>query len=255
MLNLIDESLEGFLRATVPLAAQDVDVSFETPDRDWSAKLSRPTVNIFLWDIRRSVDRSRAGLETVERDGQMVHRLALPRVELRYTMTAWTSDHGDERALLAGLMRTVLAFGEIPGVFLADGLAAVGPLALLMSRGGEDHIDAFKAAEIQLKPAINVTVVTSVDTGVYTPAGPPAAEFEFRLSDRNTGAVDAPLRRVAGEIADPAAVGAAVRSPRGATTVNAAGRFLIAAASGDELVVDTVPPRTVVVPAEGGVRL
>ena len=39
MLHLIDAALEAFLRATVPLSAQDVDVSFEAPDREWSAKL------------------------------------------------------------------------------------------------------------------------------------------------------------------------------------------------------------------------
>ena len=77
-------------------------MSFEAPDRDWSAKLTRPTVNLFLWDIRRSTERARPGSRRLERDGRLVRRLPLPRVELRYLVTAWTSDHGDERALLAG---------------------------------------------------------------------------------------------------------------------------------------------------------
>ena len=94
MLELIDEGLEGFFRATVPLSATDVDVSFEAPDKDWSAKLTRPTVNLFLWDIRRSVN-SRSGMRTVEIDGVVVHQPAHPVVELRYLISAWTSDHGD----------------------------------------------------------------------------------------------------------------------------------------------------------------
>ena len=114
MLDLIDTSLEAFFRATVPLSAQDVDVSFEPPDRDWSAKLTRPTVNLFLRDIRQSSDRARTGVEEVQRDGRLVRRMALPRVELRYLITAWTSDHGDERALLSGLMRALLAHGRSP---------------------------------------------------------------------------------------------------------------------------------------------
>ena len=56
MLEYIDESLELFLRALAPLSAADVDVSFQAPDREWSAKLNRPTVNMFLWDIKRSTD-------------------------------------------------------------------------------------------------------------------------------------------------------------------------------------------------------
>jgi len=42
VLELIDESLESFFRASVPLSATDVDVAFDAPDREWSAKLTRP---------------------------------------------------------------------------------------------------------------------------------------------------------------------------------------------------------------------
>jgi Pvc16 N-terminal domain len=263
VLDLIDDSLESFFRATVPLSAQDVDVSFEPPERDWSAKLNRPTVNLFLWDIRRSTDRARSGVEDIERDGRHVRRLALPRVELRYLVTAWTSDHGDERALLAGLMRSILAHGEIPDSFVAEPLRALPPLAILMARATDDHMDVFKALEGQLKPGINMVVFTAVETDVFTPAGPPVEVFETRLGfhangDREPRVIDAPaatIRRVAGEVADPAAVGVSVISPRGATTVNPSGRFLVAARPGDELVIETTPPRTVVVPPEGGVRV
>ena len=51
MLQLLDESLESFLRAEVPLGARDVDVAFDAPDKEWASQISRPTVNLFLWDI------------------------------------------------------------------------------------------------------------------------------------------------------------------------------------------------------------
>jgi hypothetical protein len=257
MLDLIDQTLEAFFRATVPLSAEDVDVSFEAPDRDWSAKLNRPTVNLFLWDIRRSAGHARAGVEEVEHEGRLVRRMALPRVELRYLVTAWTADHGDERALLAGLMRTILAHRDVPTQFVAERLRELPPLAILMARSGEEHLDLFKALEGQLKPGISVEVVAAVDTDVYTPAGPPAEVFETRLAFRGDGPrpiVDA-VRQVAGEVADPAAVGAVVVSPHGATTVNGAGRFLIAAKPGEEITIETDPPRHVTVPPAGGIRV
>jgi hypothetical protein len=65
--------------------------------------------------------------------------------------------------------------------------------------------------------------------------------------------LDAPVRRIAGEVRDLESVGAAVRSPRGVTTVNPGGRFLINARPGDEIVIETDPPQTVVVPPIGGV--
>jgi hypothetical protein len=254
VLDLIDESLEAWLRATVPLDATDVDVSFEPPERTWSAKLNRPTVNLFLWDIRRSATRSRTGVEHVERDGEPVRRLALPVVELRYVVTAWTSDHGDERALLGGLLRSLLAHPALPGEFLADGLRDVPPPTLLMARSGEEHLDVFKALEGQLKPGINMVVVTPVDTGLERPLAPPVAEIGVRIGDTR-GTARSASRRVAGEVLDAAAIGARVHGPRGSARVNAAGRFLVNAQAGDELVLATDPPVTVVVPETGGVRI
>jgi hypothetical protein len=254
VLDLIDESLEAFFRATVPLDATDVDVSFEPPEREWSAKLNRPTVNAFLWDIRRSTHRGKTGMETVQHNGETVRRLALPVVELRYVVTAWTSDHGDERALLAGLMRAILAHSSIPSTFLAESLLGLEPPSIFMARSGEEHVDVFKALEGQLKPGINMVLISQVDVGVTTPVGPPVHDFEVLVADR-TGTARSTARRIAGEVLAPEAVGASVRSPVGASRVNAAGRFLVKARPGDEVVVETSPPRSAVVPPSGGVRI
>lgn len=253
MLDLIDESIEAFFRATVPLGATEVDMSFEPPERDWSSKLNRPTVNAFLWDIRRGGSRSRAGMETLERNGETMRRMALPVIELRYIVTAWTSDHGDERALLGGLMRSILAHGQIPPEYLSGPLAELGPIEVLMARSGEEHLDVFKALDGQLKPGINVIVHTKVDTGMLVAAGPPTGGVDLATSD-TTGTARSTTRKVAGEILDPQAVGAPVRSPIGGARVNSVGQFLINARVGDEIVVETVPPRTTVVPESGGVR-
>ena len=50
MLHLLDETLEAFLRAEVPLPARQVDVSFAAPDSEWGAAVTKPTVNLFLWE-------------------------------------------------------------------------------------------------------------------------------------------------------------------------------------------------------------
>ena len=251
MLDLIDEAVEAFLRARVPLGAKEIDVSFEAPDRDWSSKLTRPTVNLFLWDVRRSSARARTGVEEIERDGQTMRRLALPTIELRYLITAWTSNHGDERALLAGVMRTLLASSHLPDEFISGALGDIRPPAMLMARTGEDHVDVFRALEGQLKPSISLIVVADVDTGLGTPVGPDVTSIGLSVSDSDTGATSS-SRRVAGEALD--AIGAVVRGPDDMTTVNETGRFLIRAKAGDELVLMTDPERIEVVPETGGVR-
>lgn len=257
MLELIDEGLEAFFRATVPLSATDVDVAFDAPDREWSAKLTRPTINLFLWDIRRSTN-SRSGMRTIELDGQVVHQPALPVVELRYVVSAWTSDHGDERGLLAGVIRALLVHGAIPREFLPEQLARLDVPTLAMARAGEDHMDVFKALEGQLKPGLNLVLTTEFDTGFSIPAGPPVEGLETALGRLN-GSNSEPerRRRVAGEVVDAVergAIGSVVRSPGDATYVNPHGQFLLRASPGDEVVLETEPPLVTTVPASGGVR-
>ena len=79
------------------------------------------------------------------------------------------------------------------------------------------------------------------------------------MTDKATVEMESPVAgtviKLAGEVGDPDAVGSAVISPRGSSIVNAAGRFVIVAEAGDEIVIESTPPRTVVVPAEGGVRV
>ncbi len=260
MLELIDGGLEAFLRASVPLSAVDVDVSFEAPDRDWSATLSRPTVNCFLWDLRRSSDKAVSGMQTVVANGQRSYRPAFPIVELRYVVTAWTSDHSDERALLAGLLRSFLAAGVIQRQHLSSELDHLDEPRIEMARAGEDHMDVFKALEGKVKPGLNIVVSSQFDTGVTFPAGPPVESISTVVgrSDTDSG-VDQGRgrRRVAGEIvgaAERGLIGAVVRSPRGASVVSEAGRFLVPAQPGDDIVVDGEAELVATVTDVGGVR-
>lgn len=263
MLEHIDDSLEALLRATVPLSATDVDVAFEAPDREWSAKLTRPTVNVFLWDIRRSTVNANSGLRTVIRDGVRVHQPALPVLELRYVVTAWTSDHSDERALLAGLLRSLLANASIPREFLPSSMADLEPPRVEIARAGEDHMDVFKALEGKVKPGINVVLSSEFDIGMFTEAGPPIRSIETNVGQFDsvtpefTGLAPTPRRRIAGEVLDAAdrgAIGATVRSSIDESHVNATGRFVLRVTPDDEITVDIDPPLVMAVPPTGGIR-
>ncbi|MFQ5382433.1 MAG: Pvc16 family protein, partial [Dehalococcoidia bacterium] len=56
MFSEVDESLRSLLIADVPLDPASVDITFERPTREWSSRLSRPTVNLFLADVRERTE-------------------------------------------------------------------------------------------------------------------------------------------------------------------------------------------------------
>ena len=65
MLHLLDESLETLLRQKMAIGRADVDIAFDAPDNEWSGRITKPTINLFLWDVRRSVDEAESGREKV----------------------------------------------------------------------------------------------------------------------------------------------------------------------------------------------
>jgi hypothetical protein len=250
VLALVDESLESFLRATVPLSAVDIDVSFEPPTEEWAAKLTRPTVSVHLWSIRRSATRAITGVENFERDGVSMRRMALPRIELRYVVSVWTSEYEDERSLTGSMLTALLAHSDIPGTYLASGLEHLPAPIVTIARSDDTDVYNFDS---RMKATLQLCLTAVVDTGAGSPTATTVGEIALGVSDRTTGASDPPLRRIAGECIDPAAIGATVRSPTSVAIVNAAGRFLISARPGDEIVLEIEPPQTAIVPATGGV--
>lgn len=256
MLQHLDESIELFLRQRAALGVRDIDVAFDPPDREWASSIVRPTINVFLWDIHRSVTRAASGMETVEHDGVVHRRKPAPRVEFRYLITAWTMQHRDEHQLLGTVLRAVLAHGELPREFLTGDLVDVEPLPgiELASAEARGQSDLWSALDGQLKPGLDVAMTLAVDVGLGLEAGPPTEAVEVRTADME-GDRTGSLRRVAGRVEGDDVSGALVRSPHGSTEVNDVGLFLVTAEEGDEIVVETEPPRQTIVPAAGGVLL
>ena len=254
MVHALDECLELFLRARVPLGVRDIDVSFNAPDRTWSAGINRPTVNLFLHDVRRSSERMAAGRESVDVEAGKIWRRALPRIEFRYLVTSWANDPHDEHQLLGALLVTLLGHDAVPKEFLPEGLASVGAPALQIASTSAARVaDPIRLLDGQLKAALELIVIMPVDPGLGIPAGAPTEGVELRAHNRSTGTASTVRRLVAGQTDPPVPVGTAVRSPHGATAANSAGSFLVVAEAGDEIVVESEPWRRVVVPAVGGV--
>jgi hypothetical protein len=250
MLQLVDESIQDFLRAIVPaLAGDEVEVAFEAPDSEWGAGVTKPTVNLFLWDVRRNLEQRDAGMELLDdQNGRRYRRPPLPRIACRYLVTAWTADVGDEHRLLGALLTALLAAPELPAEHLRGAMADLRPLPSIQvaDPDGGDSTDFWSALGGRLKPGLDVVVTVSVDAALLAQAGPPSDRFELALGETNPPGDVAPAAsrrlRVAGEVADHAAEGAVVRSPRGSSTVSK-GRFVVPADPGDEVVVDTDPPQ------------
>jgi hypothetical protein len=176
MLHLLDESLEAFLRSTVPLPSRDVDIAFDAPDGEWSAGISRPTVNLYLWDVRPNLSEREYGEELIEQaDGRRFRRDMLPRVDCRFLVTAWTTEVGDEHSLLGDVLIALLLNPAIDPEHLQGAFAIARPLPTIRLRSGDgtENSDFWSALGGQLKPGLDLVVTATVDAAALRAAGPP----------------------------------------------------------------------------------
>lgn len=236
MLHLLDETLEAFLRQEVPLPSRQVDVSFSAPDQDWGAKVTRPTVNLFLWDIRQNLSERVAGWKVVEENGRKYRQTPPPRVDCRYLVTAWTSEVSDEHQLLGGLLAAFLSHPEISPPYLRGTLERVFPRPSISvaSPAETTSSDFWSALGGKLKPGLDLVVTVAVDAALMKEVGPDVEQYELRMSKRPNG-VDAGGGRLVGGRANPVHAGSRIAGPRGAAIVRDSGEFVIAGESGDRI--------------------
>ena len=184
MLHLLDDAIEAHLRKAVPLD-KAIAVSFAAPDREWSTGLTRPTVNAYLWDIKREDKRSVGGVELVGDGPTKTRRLTLPKIRASYFVSAWTGDLRDEHVLLGrllqGLLRTRRMDSEVlPAEF--DNLGA--PVEITVGMGeGRVAKEFWGSLDGRFRPGIDLQVLLPVDINLGSEAGPPVESVEVTTLD------------------------------------------------------------------------
>jgi hypothetical protein len=187
MLHLLDDALEAYLRGEVPLRGADVDVVFARPDKEWGAAVIRPTVNLFLWDVRRNSGAQESGMEWMEIDGKRVRRAPQPRVDCRYMVTAWAGDPRDEHQLLGAVLSSLLRYSEMPEEYLVGPLGRTRPLPTInVPRfDGSHNADFWTAISGEMRPAVDLVISATFDAAIIAEAGPPVTSFT--LGARRSG--------------------------------------------------------------------
>jgi hypothetical protein len=168
----LDEVLRTLLIREIDIKDNEVDITFDQPKREWSARLSKPTLNLFLFDLRENLRlRGAEQYTTVNRpDGNSEIRRNPVRMALRYLLTAWVKEPEDEHLLLSSALMALLRNPFIPADLLSERLQAQPmpvPVEVATFHQGEGPVDKFTeiwgVLDNEMRPGILLTVTVSVD--------------------------------------------------------------------------------------------
>jgi hypothetical protein len=179
MISDLDDTIRQVLVREGGIAPSQIDISFDTPNREWSAGISRPTINCYLFDIRENLKLKQQGQQLARQDDDRIVRRSTPLLyDLTYLVTAWTRAVEDEHRLLWRVLQTLVRFTVLPAGML-QGALREHPVAIHTSVARPDSVlkspgEFWTALENQLKPSLSYTVILATERETI-PAGPPLA--------------------------------------------------------------------------------
>jgi hypothetical protein len=119
----VDETLRAVLVADVPIRKNEVELAFDRPNRDWSSRLSKPTLNLFLFDVRERLDlKDDVPFITRDGNGRAVRQRPPRRVDLSYLVSAWTTEPDDEHRILGRVLASMYRQETISSDYLQGDL-------------------------------------------------------------------------------------------------------------------------------------
>src|SRR5438874_4287635 len=153
----LDDALRALLRRELERHGfEGVDIAFDAPSKEWSGKLTNPTVDLFLYDLREAIDRAKISMGDSRGNGGAISTPPPLRLELTYAVTAWTKAVEDEHRLLSQVLAILFSHARLPqDIFAARATSIQGPVEAAVGRPREDKADFWNAVGGQYKASID----------------------------------------------------------------------------------------------------
>lgn len=186
MIEDLDEALRHFLIRELPIKNNEIDIAFDQPKTEWSARVSQPTLNLYLYDLRENV-KLRVGQQVWDSerhdDGSISQRRRPVRLDLHYLITAWTTAPEDEHRLLSRTLMALFRHQYLPDEGLPESLQdQPTPIPLKVAQYDvlDNPSDFWNVMDNQQRPGITLMLTLAMNPyRVIT--GPAVRTRELRI--------------------------------------------------------------------------
>ncbi|UCG25600.1 MAG: DUF4255 domain-containing protein [Chloroflexota bacterium] len=166
----LDQSIKQLLVSDLPIKNGEIDVKFDLPNREWSNKLTKPTVNFFLYDVRENTTLRRAQYDPVgngnARDELARMKKAPHRIDCFYMLTSWAAEPEDEHRLLTRVLMSLFRYPVLPDHFLVGTLQEPRfPIQTYVARHDKltNPAEVWSALDNEMRPSIAYTTTMTLD--------------------------------------------------------------------------------------------
>jgi Pvc16 N-terminal domain len=175
MMNAVSHALVELLRREV--LGDAVPVNLDAPNRPWSQATVRPTVNMFLYDVRENMLRREVMLEPVrDSNGAVVGRRSpATRYDLHYVLSVWGCPVELEYQLLSALVVGLGSHAVLPPEFFEEPDPDAPATFLTTAAGTKRAMLPMFSGELKMQIELTVATPTPVSAVTFV-VGPPVRE-------------------------------------------------------------------------------
>jgi hypothetical protein len=243
----LDETLRQLIMEELPIKNGEIDIKFDQPKREWSTRLNKPTINLFLYDLRENPILRQPQWEVSTNGGGSKnlasHKRSPMRVDCFYMLTTWANEPEDEHRLLTRAVMALFRFPVLPEDRLIGMLQH--PSFPIQTRVAlHDRLtnpaEVWSALDNEIRPSIPYLVTLALDPWqAFT--GPVVRTFTLqtgqadrlpRHKDFSEDVVPSVMNKISGTVRGKTAEGppipgvqVAIKNTGFVTTTDEAGRF------------------------------
>jgi hypothetical protein len=173
MLLIIHHVLRRLLYERGQISEQEVEISFEAPTRERIESLWQPTISLFLYAVQENVELRQHGYQAVTANGRAERRPLPRRFDLRYMVSAISSEIEDEHQLLWRVLTTLLRYPQLPEELLPEELRATGvPLVTRLCQEPAEQLllNLWSGLGVPPRPALTYAVTVPIELALVREA-------------------------------------------------------------------------------------
>jgi hypothetical protein len=166
----LDESIKQLLVTDMPIKNGEIDVKFDQPKREWSAKLTKPTVNFFLYDLRENVELRQTQFQRTingnPRDNIATLKKTPHRIDCYYMLTSWAAEAEDEHRLMTRSLMSLFRHPVLPEHILVGTMQNPKfPIQTRLARHDKltNPAEVWSALDNEMRPSICYSLTLALD--------------------------------------------------------------------------------------------